>query len=499
MNVLNPFQGRSMMGGLITGGVLAKGIHSGYKSGKDADTLDRDVRASMGLKDQTGFQKHKGKILGTLAGISGGMAGHALGRYVTGDKTGYRRIVPLVGAALGSKLAGKATAAAVKEANRSRRDKELSAKKEAETTQQSNFKNSMYQTRQFGKLTDFIKKYPKSVGAVAGGVLGGASGYMIDRKAKLQGNKLKRNAGLVAGLAAGAGLGAVGMHYGAKKFSSVGGFFKNNAGRLISGTLGAAVGATAGIVSQRKKSAKRKAIAGVIGGVAGAGLGLGANKLRTGAWSDYGAPAVAFYADSVPDSNPAMNVKPSALKRAKNIVKKNKIGALAGVAAGAVGGALLGRKSLGRGIGLGAAGAALGAGAGMGIQAGIRKLRKPKTVQQSAAHLAQAGMVLAPAAATGGLNALLANRKAKKLGLSDEDRKALVKRAAVRGAGAGAVMGSLGSATVGAATGSGQLISGIGAAGGLAANIGGKFMAKDARRNQKLAKLGADPYAQENQ
>ena len=380
--------GISTKRGLITGAALTAGALHGGKRGYKEDSLDRDVRQSMGLEEKRGWlAKNKGALIGGAASLAGGLGGRYLAK-----KSGLALggLGTLAGIGIGSRIAGDVANKYVRQSNRRQIENELKNK------QQSNF-NNMFETRQFNKVTDFIKNNPKSVGAATGAVLGGGIGYMVDRKAKRQGNALKRNAGLAAGLAAGAGLGVGAAHFGPGLIAKVvkkktatqseGGFWKNNKKALIAGGIGLGVGALGGIVKQRKKSNKAK----VKGALVGAGIGA-----ALGAGGVYAYPHVAKLltkkkSDNVAES--AVGAKPSDLKLAQrikngakavgNFAKTNWIGGAAGGAVGATGGALLGgtiakRKGAnvnkGRAIG-GALGAVGGYAAGAGVQAGIRALR----------------------------------------------------------------------------------------------------------------------------
>ena len=274
---------------LITGAALAGGAVYGGKRGYKEDTLDRDVRQSLGLKEKEDWlSKNKGALIGGAASLAGGIGGRYLAK-----KSGLALggLGTLAGIGIGSRIAGDVANKYVRQSNRRQIEKELQNK------QQSNFNNMYGETRQFNKVTDFLKNNPKSVGAAAGAVLGGGIGYMVDRKAKREGNFIKRNAGLAAGLAAGAGLGLAGGAYGpgliakiAKK-KTVGesnytdqldprmySFWKNNKNALIAGGIGLGVGALGGIVKQRKKSNRAKIKGALVGAGIGAAAGFGGAK-----------------------------------------------------------------------------------------------------------------------------------------------------------------------------------------------------------------------------
>lgn len=382
---------------LITGAALAGGTVYGGKRGYKEDTLDRDVRQSLGLKEKEDWlSKNKGALIGGAASLAGGIGGRYLAK-----KSGLALggLGTLAGIGIGSRIAGDVANKYVRRSNRRQIEKELQNK------QQSNFNNMYGETRQFNKVTDFLKNNPKSVGAAAGAVLGGGIGYMVDRKAKREGNFIKRNAGLAAGLAAGAGLGVGAAHYGpgivakiAKKKTVASSdysdqmdprmysFWKNNKNALIAGGVGAAVGALGGIVKQRKKSNRAK----VKGALVGAGIGA-----TLGAGGAYAYPHVAklLTKKKADVAETAVNAKPTDLKlaqRIKNAAKStgqflgnNWIGGASGAAALGAGGAYLGGKvaqrrggnvTKGRVVG-GALGAIGGYAAGAGVQAGINALR----------------------------------------------------------------------------------------------------------------------------
>lgn len=387
--------GISTKRGLITGAALTAGALHGGKRGYKEDSLDRDVRQSMGLEEKRGWlAKNKGALIGGAASLAGGLGGRYLAK-----KSGLALggLGTLAGIGIGSRIAGDVANKYVRQSNRRQIENELKNK------QQSNF-NNMFETRQFNKVTDFIKNNPKSVGAATGAVLGGGIGYMVDRKAKRQGNALKRNAGLAAGLAAGAGLGVGAAHFGPGLIAKIAkkkvvkesnttdqldprmySFWKNNKTALIAGGIGLGVGALGGIVKQRKKSNKAKVKGALVGAGIGAALGAG------GAYAYPHVVKLLKKHSNVAES--AVGAKPSDLKLAQrikngakavgNFAKTNWIGGAAGGAVGATGGALLGgtiakRKGAnvnkGRAIG-GALGAVGGYAAGAGVQAGIRALR----------------------------------------------------------------------------------------------------------------------------
>lgn len=193
----------------ITAAAVGAGTLAGGREGAQSDALDRDVRQAMGLKEKGWLGRNKGAIIGSAASIAGGLAGRAIAKKAGLSLAG---LGTLAGIGAGSKLAGTLANRYVADQNRKERDREILAAKNKE---QSNFTKNMYQTRQFNKLTDFVKKNQNAfIGAGLGTAAGVAGGYMMDKKAKREGNFVKRNAGLIAGGLAGAGLGAAAGHYG---------------------------------------------------------------------------------------------------------------------------------------------------------------------------------------------------------------------------------------------------------------------------------------------
>lgn len=210
----------------ITTGALGLGALAGGKEGAQADALDRDVRQAMGLKEKGWLGRNKGAIIGSAASLAGGLAGRAVAKKAGLSLAG---LGTLAGIGAGSKLAGTLANKYVADRNRKERDREILAAKNKE---QSNFTKNMYQTRQFNKLTDFVKKNQNAfIGAGIGTAAGVAGGYMMDKKAKREGNLIKRNAGLIAGGLAGAGLGAAAGHYGLH--NKVKGLFKKKGGDQV--------------------------------------------------------------------------------------------------------------------------------------------------------------------------------------------------------------------------------------------------------------------------
>lgn len=195
----------------LTRAAVAGGAIYGGKEGSQADAMDRDVRKSLGLREKDWFGRNKGAIAGTLAGFGGGLAGRVIAK-----KSGLALggLGTLVGVGLGSKIASGMTNKYVADQNRKERDREIELMK---LKNQSNF-TDMYQTRQFNKLTDFVKNHQSAlIGAGVGAGAGAAGGYLMDKKANRKGNWLKRNAGALIGGAAGAGLGFAAGNYGFKK------------------------------------------------------------------------------------------------------------------------------------------------------------------------------------------------------------------------------------------------------------------------------------------
>lgn len=211
----------------------AYGALKGFKQGRKLDQLDADIREVNGLEQKKNFfDKHLGKIAVTGARIAGAAGGYALANKFAPKVLGINGLAKMAGTQLGSGFAGLAAKDIVRETNRRRVLKELAAKEKETTKEQSNFTKNMYQTRQFNKLTDFVKKNQNAfIGAGIGTAAGVAGGYVMDKKAKREGNFVKRNAGLIAGGLAGAGLGAAAGHYGLH--NKVKGLFKKKGGDQV--------------------------------------------------------------------------------------------------------------------------------------------------------------------------------------------------------------------------------------------------------------------------
>jgi hypothetical protein len=201
----NPFGGvrDTLTRAAVTGGAIYGG-----KEGSQADAMDRDVRQKLGLQEKDWFGRNKGAIAGTAAGFAGGLAGRAIARH-TGMTLGG--LGTLVGVGVGSKIAGGMANKYIADQNRKERDREIELMK---LKNQSNF-TDMYQTRQFNKLTDFVKNHQNAlIGAGVGAGAGVAGGYLMDRKAKRKGNWFQKNAGAIIGGVGGAGLGYAAGEYG---------------------------------------------------------------------------------------------------------------------------------------------------------------------------------------------------------------------------------------------------------------------------------------------
>lgn len=211
----------------------AYGALKGFKQGRKLDQLDADIREVNGLEQKKNFfDKHLGKIAVTGARIAGAAGGYALANKFAPKVLGINGLAKMAGTQLGSGFAGLAAKDIVRETNRRRVLKELAAKEKETIKEQSNFTKNMYQTRQFNKLTDFVKKNQNAfIGAGLGTAAGVAGGYMMDKKAKREGNFVKRNAGLIAGGLAGAGIGAAAGHYGLH--NKVKGLFKKKGGDQV--------------------------------------------------------------------------------------------------------------------------------------------------------------------------------------------------------------------------------------------------------------------------
>ena len=299
----------------ITAAAVGAGTLAGGREGAQSDALDRDVRQAMGLKEKGWLGRNKGAIIGSAASLAGGLAGRAIAKKAGLSLAG---LGTLAGIGAGSKLAGTLANRYVADQNRKERDREILAAKNKE---QSNFTKNMYQTRQFNKLTDFVSKHKNElIGGATGAASGVAAGYLMDKKAKRQGNWLKRNAGAVLGGLTGAGAGVAIGKYGPAQFKKSAAvvrqesdYLDNLASKYYSGTStmnipasetkggllktvgrfgkdnwkGAAIGAVglgaagAGIgriVASRRGKNKKKAMAigagvgSVLGGLAGAGI-----------------------------------------------------------------------------------------------------------------------------------------------------------------------------------------------------------------------------------
>lgn len=299
----------------LSAAAVGAGTLAGGKEGAQSDALDRDVRQAMGLKEKGWVGRNKGAIIGSAASLAGGLAGRAIAKKAGLSLAG---LGTLAGIGAGSKLAGTLANRYVADQNRKERDREILAAKNKE---QSNFTKNMYQTRQFNKLTDFVSKHKNElIGGATGAASGVAAGYLMDKKAKRQGNWLKRNAGAVLGGLTGAGAGVAIGKYGPAQFKKSAAvvrqesdYLDNLASKYYSGTStmnipasetkggllktvgrfgkdnwkGAAIGAVglgaagAGIgriVASRRGKNKKKAMAigagvgSVLGGLAGAGI-----------------------------------------------------------------------------------------------------------------------------------------------------------------------------------------------------------------------------------
>ena len=273
----------------ITAAAVGAGTLAGGREGAQSDALDRDVRQAMGLKEKGWLGRNKGAIIGSAASLAGGLAGRAIAKKAGLSLAG---LGTLAGIGAGSKLAGTLANRYVADQNRKERDREILAAKNKE---QSNFTKNMYQTRQFNKLTDFVSKHKNElIGGATVAASGVAAGYLMDKKAKRQGNWLKRNAGAVLGGLTGAGAGVAIGKYGPAQFKKSAAvvrqesdYLDNLASKYYSGTstMNIPASETKGgllkTVGRFGKDNWKGAAIGAVGlGAAGAGIGRGKNKKK---------------------------------------------------------------------------------------------------------------------------------------------------------------------------------------------------------------------------